>query len=137
MLPRSKAVDGPSHHRKTLDVGDEHTSLTRMVTTTTFFPRPLVNTALVMRSRWKRWIKVVLVCHTLEVLHARKPRRSYPSTCCHHRRTVSRSSMFRSLSRRSSGSPSMMLNIWCVDTSHAERLDPAEVSSQAYSRTAD
>ena len=80
VLPRRKVVDGPSHHWQTLDVGDEHTSLTRMVTTTTFFPRPLVNTALVMRSRWKRWIEVVLVCHTLEVLHARKPRRSCPST---------------------------------------------------------
>ena len=79
VLPQRKVVDGPSHHWQTLDVG-EHTSLTRMVTTTTFFPRPLVNTALVMQSRWKRWIKVVLVCHTLEVLHARKPRRSCPST---------------------------------------------------------
>ena len=80
----------------TLDVGDEDTSLTRMVAehrSTTqspqkrlhFFPRPSV-----MRSRWKRWIKVVLVCHTPELQHAQKPRRSYPSTCCHYRRIVSR-----------------------------------------------
>ena len=31
----------------------------------------------------------------------------------------------------------MMLNTWCADTSHAERLDPAEVQPQAHSRTAD
>ena len=98
---RRKAVDGPSHHWHTLDVGDEQTSLTGMVAehrSATHSPqqrlhfllRPSVNTALVMRSRWKRWIKVVSVCHTPELLQTRKPRRSYASTCCHYRRIVSR-----------------------------------------------
>ena len=32
-------MDAPSHHWQTLDVGDEHTSLTGMVTTTTFLPK--------------------------------------------------------------------------------------------------
>ena len=73
----------------TIDVGEGYTTLTRMVAehrSTThspqqrlhFFLSPSVNTALVMRSRWKRWIKVVLVCRASELLLSRKPRRSYP-----------------------------------------------------------
>ena len=57
-----------SHHWQTLDVGDEHTSLTRMVTTTTFLPKTVgehcIGVAIKMETLSKlSWFVTRLRCY--------------------------------------------------------------------------
>ena len=116
---RHLAVDDPRHHWHALHShgsgAQVHNSLQQRLH---LFIRPSVNTALVMRSSWKRGIKEVLVCLTPELIQPRKPRRSSSSTRVLPLRTLCFSLIqFLKLVTKSF----RMLDMSCVHTAHVER----------------